>query len=198
MPRRSATRRVTASDMWVLRLSQTNSHRAVGDAEANRLSRNATKSASMRVSPILPRILPVRRFASLAGANETLTWRHRTRRSALPYHAGCTRTRAARRVPASSAGSGRHLPAPGCRSSHRSGRSARACRWRPARRRRTAAGRIAQACRHPGGCRRILPPAAPVTCRLAPNPRLAGRLADPKAGGGRQNDPGRFRQLPRR
>ena len=36
MPQSSATRRVTPSDMWVLRLSQTTFHRAVGGAEANR------------------------------------------------------------------------------------------------------------------------------------------------------------------
>jgi hypothetical protein len=58
MPERVATRRVTASDMEVLRLSQTTCHGAVGAAEANRFARNDTKSASVRVSPMVLRILP--------------------------------------------------------------------------------------------------------------------------------------------
>ena len=58
MPQSCATKRTTPSDMWVLRLSQTTSHGAVG-AEANRVCRNATKSASVRLSPMLPRTLPV-------------------------------------------------------------------------------------------------------------------------------------------
>ena len=37
MPHSSATRRVTPSDMWVLRLSQTTSHRAAGAAEVNEI-----------------------------------------------------------------------------------------------------------------------------------------------------------------
>ena len=49
---------------------------------------------------------------------------HRTPQSGLSCHAGYTRTHAARRVPVSSAGSGRLAPAPGCRSSRRSKRSA--------------------------------------------------------------------------
>ena len=57
MPRNSATKRVTPSDMWVLRLSQTTFHRAAG-AEANSVSRNDTKSASVRLSPMVPRTLP--------------------------------------------------------------------------------------------------------------------------------------------
>jgi hypothetical protein len=44
--------------MWVLRLSQTTRHGAAG-ALANKSSRNAAKSASVRVSPMRPRTLPV-------------------------------------------------------------------------------------------------------------------------------------------
>jgi hypothetical protein len=47
-----------AFGQWVLRLSQTTCHRADG-AVANRSSRNATKSASVRLSPMRPRTLPV-------------------------------------------------------------------------------------------------------------------------------------------
>ena len=57
MPQNCATKRTTPSDMWVLRLSQTTSDLAAG-TEANRLSRNDTKSASVRLSPIVPRTLP--------------------------------------------------------------------------------------------------------------------------------------------
>jgi len=68
-------------------------------------------------------------------------------------------------------------------------------RLRRERRWRAAAGRIAQTRRHAGRCRRIPPPAAPVTCRLAPNPQLPSRLADPQAGRRQQDDPCPFRQL---
>ena len=61
--------------------------------------------------------------------------------------------------------------------------------------RRTAAGCIAQPRGHPGGCRRVEPPAAPVTDRLAPNPKLHGGLGNPNAGGGQQNDACPFRQF---
>jgi hypothetical protein len=49
--------------------------------------------------------------------------------------------------------------------------------------------------RHPGGWRRIEPPAAPVTGRLAPDPELFGGLANPYAGCGQQNDARPFRQF---
>src|ERR1700733_1814102 len=64
MPQRSATRRVTPSDMWVLRLSQTTCQRAAGGAEANRLSSNDTKSRfrpSSRVTSGILRALKVMR-----------------------------------------------------------------------------------------------------------------------------------------
>ena len=47
------------SDMWVLRLSQTTRQGAAGGAEANRPVMNETKSSSVRVSPIVPRTLPM-------------------------------------------------------------------------------------------------------------------------------------------
>ena len=46
------------SDMWVLRLSQTTRHGAAGEADANRSFMNATKSSSVRVSPMVPRTVP--------------------------------------------------------------------------------------------------------------------------------------------
>src|ERR1700735_4874922 len=58
MPQTCATKRTTPSDMWVLRLSHTTSQGAVGGFEANRLSRNDTKSASVRLSPLVPMTLP--------------------------------------------------------------------------------------------------------------------------------------------
>jgi hypothetical protein len=73
MPQRSATKRVTPSDMWVLRLSQTTSHGAVGGAEANKPSRKAAKSASVRVSPMVPRILP--EATSNAAIKAFVPWR---------------------------------------------------------------------------------------------------------------------------
>jgi hypothetical protein len=61
------------SDIWVLRLSHTTRHGAAGDAESNRSFMNATKSSSVRVSPMVPRILryygantPRRRINGLA------------------------------------------------------------------------------------------------------------------------------------
>ena len=50
------------SDMWVLKLSQTTCHGAVGEAEANRSFLNATNSSSVRVSPIVPRTVPLATF----------------------------------------------------------------------------------------------------------------------------------------
>ena len=116
MPQRLATRRVTPSDRWVLRLSQTTCQRVVAGAEANRSSRNRRN----RLRCGYPRC-----------CRGPCRWQRRTRRSELSCHGGCTRTRAVRRVRASSAGSGRHVPTPGCRSSRRSRRSAR--RLRPRR-----------------------------------------------------------------
>jgi hypothetical protein len=83
MPLRSATRRVSPSDMWVLRLSQTTCYRAV-DAEANRFSRNDTKSASVRVSPMVPRTLL--EATSNAAIRAFVPWRKysNSRRSTCP------------------------------------------------------------------------------------------------------------------
>ena len=88
MPLRSATRRVSPSDMWVLRLSQTTCYRAV-DAEANRFSSNDTKSASVR--------------AIANGAADFAPRRHQTQRSGLSCHGGNTRTPAVRRAQADDA-----------------------------------------------------------------------------------------------
>ena len=74
------------SDMWVLRLSQTTRHGAAGEAEANRSFMNATKSSSVRISPMVPRTVP---FATSNAAIRAL----------VPCRT--TRTRAARRVPTS-------------------------------------------------------------------------------------------------
>jgi hypothetical protein len=63
------------------------------------------------------------------------------------------------------------------------------------RRRRTAAGRVAQTGSHPGGGIRIAPPAAPVTRGLAPNSQSLSRLFDAEAGCRQQNDPGSLRQF---
>src|SRR5271168_2906640 len=57
-PHRSATSRVTPSDICVLRLSQTTFHDAAGGAEANMPSRNDTKSASERAFHTLQDRLP--------------------------------------------------------------------------------------------------------------------------------------------
>ena len=81
---------------------------ATAGAEANRSFMNATKSSSVRVSPIVPRTWPV------ATSNP---------RSGLSCHAGCTRTRAVRRALASLAGFWRRVPGPGSRSSRRPKRS---------------------------------------------------------------------------
>jgi integrase/recombinase XerD len=87
MPQRSATRRITPSDMWVLRLSQTTCHGAAG-AVANKPFRNATKSASVRVSPMLPRTLP--RATSNAAIRAFVPWRiySNSRRSTCPGFIG--------------------------------------------------------------------------------------------------------------
>src|SRR5580698_2253846 len=51
-PQCCATRRTTDSERWVLRLSQTISHRVLAAALLSKLSRKRAKSCSVRVSPI--------------------------------------------------------------------------------------------------------------------------------------------------
>ena len=115
MLQRSATKRTTPSDMWVLRLSQTTFHGAVGGArrtDCPGTTQNLPRSEYLRWSRgLCPR-------------------RHQTRRSGLLCHAGYTRTPAVRRVQTSSAGSAQHVPAPEYRSFRRSRRSARPARQR--------------------------------------------------------------------
>src|SRR5262245_38425938 len=54
-----ATRRTTASEKWILRLSQAISHRTSGEALVSKLRRKRAKSFSVRVLPITPSTLPV-------------------------------------------------------------------------------------------------------------------------------------------
>ena len=49
----------TASERWILRLSQTISHRMLGAALLSKRRRKRAKSFSVRVMPITPSILPV-------------------------------------------------------------------------------------------------------------------------------------------
>src|SRR5271156_1242738 len=49
-----ATRRTTNSERWMLRLSQTISHRVLGAALLSKLSRKRAKSCSVRVLPTTP------------------------------------------------------------------------------------------------------------------------------------------------
>ena len=58
-PQWRATRRTTASERWILRLSQTISQRMLGAALVSKRRRKRAKSFSVRVLPITPSTLPV-------------------------------------------------------------------------------------------------------------------------------------------
>ena len=104
-PQCCATRRTTDLEKWMLRLSQTISHRVLAAALLSKLSRNVR-------SPV--------RSACRRPPQRLCRSRHRKRRSGPACHGGDTRTRTARPCPASSAIPARRAPGPECRSSRRS------------------------------------------------------------------------------
>jgi hypothetical protein len=115
MPQRSATRRVTPSDIWVLRLSQTTFHGA-------------------RSEQIVQERHEIRLGAAISdGAADLAGGGIERGDQGFLCHAGYTRTPAVRPVQASSVGSWPHAPSPGYRSSRRSRRSAHLVRRRSRR-----------------------------------------------------------------
>src|SRR5271169_6088936 len=83
-----ATRRTTDSERWMLRLSQTISHRVLGAALLSKLSRKRAKSCSVRVLPTTPPTLP--EVTSKAAIRACVPWRRysNSHRSTLPGFLG--------------------------------------------------------------------------------------------------------------
>src|SRR5580693_6691707 len=87
-PQCCATRRTTDSERWVLRLSQTMSHRVLAAALLSKLSRKRAKSCSVRLSPTTPATLPL--VTSKPAIRACVPWRRysNSRRSTLPGFIG--------------------------------------------------------------------------------------------------------------
>src|SRR5215470_9264003 len=87
-PQCRATRRTTDSERWMLRLSQTISHRVLAAALLSKVSRKRAKSCSVRVSPITPATLPI--VTSKPAIRVCVPWRRysNSHRSTLPGFIG--------------------------------------------------------------------------------------------------------------
>ena len=75
-------------ERWMLRLSQTISHRVLAAALLSKVSRNRAKSCSVRVSPITPVTLPI--VTSKPAIRVCVPWRRysNSHRSTLPGFIG--------------------------------------------------------------------------------------------------------------